>query len=104
MSIDPSSFDSNHIEFLAEHIENLISKYGPIVVAKYILDKIEQRVGYEEECKLINYLQTGEIDKAVALIDNHNNSQRVIRELEKICRELDDCNVEQTEISEYRDI
>lgn len=104
MSVDPSSFDPNQIEFLANRIEDLIIMYGPGVLARYILDKVEARVGYKEECKLVNHLQNGEIDKAATLIDNHDDPQRVMRELEKICSELENCDVGQTELSDYRDI
>lgn len=104
MSVDPNSFDPGQVEFLARRIEDLISTYGPSVLAKYILDKVQSRIGYKEECKLVNYLQTGEIEKAAALIDNHDDPERVMRQLESICRELENCDMEQTDLSEYRDV
>jgi hypothetical protein len=101
MSVDPNSFDPNQLEFLTNKLEEFVTEYGPEIFARFLLDRLKDRLGYEDECKLINHLQRGNIEKATQLIEKHEDPQKVAKELENVCRELDDCNLDQTELSRY---
>ena len=83
-----------------KHLMSSIQEFGPHVapIIFFLLKRLFQTkwINEKESEELIEKMRDNP-DEAAEMIENHNDSEEIEQNLERLCRELDACNKEDVE-------